>query len=103
MADGLSGIGAAPFNVQSDIHQQTQSRERIETHLSEQRVEKEHRANHSHLEALAKQIWIYRKVMIGLVARQQRIGRKGTNLKHRGVTWLIPLKRFSNIGLCRVL
>jgi hypothetical protein len=55
MADGLSGIGAAPFNVQSDIHQQTQSRERIETHLSEQRVEKEHRANHSHLEALAKQ------------------------------------------------
>ena len=40
MADGLSGIGAAPFNVQSDIHQQTQSRERIETHLSEQRVDR---------------------------------------------------------------
>lgn len=55
MSDGLSGIGNAPFNVASDIHQQTQSRERIEAHLAEQRVEKEHRANHSHLEALAKQ------------------------------------------------
>lgn len=52
MADGLSGIGSAPFNVGSDIHQQTQSRERIEAHLAEQRVEKEHRVNHSHLEAL---------------------------------------------------
>ena len=55
MADGISGIGSAPFNVGSEIHQQTQARERIETHLAEQRVEKEHRANHSHLEALAKQ------------------------------------------------
>jgi hypothetical protein len=55
MADGVSGIGSAPFNVQSDIHQQTQSRERIETHLAQQLAEKEHRANHSHLEALAKQ------------------------------------------------
>ena len=55
MSDGLSGIGSAPFNVQSDIHQQTRARERIETHLAEQRVEKEHRANHSHLDALTKQ------------------------------------------------
>lgn len=55
MADGLSSIGNAPFNIASDIHQQTQSRERIEAHLAEQRVEKEHRANHNHLEALAKQ------------------------------------------------
>ena len=55
MAEGLSGIGNAQFNVGSDIHHQTQSRERIEAHLAEQRVEKEHRANHSHLEALAKQ------------------------------------------------
>jgi hypothetical protein len=55
MADGLSGIGNAQFNVGSDIHQQTQSRERIEAHLKEQMVEKKHRANHSHLEALAKQ------------------------------------------------
>ena len=55
MSDGVSGVGSAPFNVGSDIHQQTRARERIETHLVEQRVEKEHRANHSHLEALAKQ------------------------------------------------
>jgi len=55
VADGLSGIGNAPFNVGSDIHQQTQSRERIEAHLAEQRVTKEHRANHTHLEALREQ------------------------------------------------
>ena len=36
MSDGVSGIGSAPFNVQSDIHQQTQTRERIEMHLAEQ-------------------------------------------------------------------
>ena len=52
MADGVSGIGSAPFNVGSHIHQQTQARERIEAHLVEQRVAKEHRANHTHLEAL---------------------------------------------------
>jgi hypothetical protein len=40
MSDGVSGIGSAPFNVGSDIHQQTQSRERIENHLKEQMVEK---------------------------------------------------------------
>jgi len=55
MADGVSGIGSAPFNVQSDIHQQTQTRERIEAHLVEQKVTKEHRANHTHLEALREQ------------------------------------------------
>jgi hypothetical protein len=55
MSDGVSGIGSAPFNVQSDIHQQTQSRERIEAHLAEQRVAKEHRANHMHLESLREQ------------------------------------------------
>ncbi len=55
MADGVSGIGSAPFNVQSDIHQQSQSRERIEAHLTEQRVAKEHRANHAHLDALREQ------------------------------------------------
>ena len=55
MADGLTGIGNMPFDVGSDIHAQTRARERIETHLVEQRVEKEHRSNHSHLEALAKQ------------------------------------------------
>ena len=55
MADGVSGIGSAPFNVGSQIHEQTRAREAIETHLAEQRVEKEHRANHRHLEALEKQ------------------------------------------------
>ena len=55
MSDGVSGIGSAPFNVGSDIHEQTRARERIETHLAEQRVEKAHRSNHSHLEALEKQ------------------------------------------------
>jgi hypothetical protein len=55
MADGVSGIGSAPFNVASDIHQQTQTRQRIETHLVEQRVAKEHRENHTHLEALKEQ------------------------------------------------
>ena len=55
MADGVSGIGSAPFNVSSDIHQQTQTRGRIEAHLVEQRVAKEHRANHTHLEALREQ------------------------------------------------
>ena len=56
MADGVRGVSQnMPFNVGSDIHAQTRARERIETHLVEQRVEKAHRANHSHLEALAKQ------------------------------------------------
>ncbi len=69
MADGVSGVGNAPFNVQSDIHQQTQSRERIETHLAEQMVEKEHRANHSHLEGLQKQ-------RLDLQESYDRFGRK---------------------------
>jgi hypothetical protein len=77
MADGLSGIGSAPFNVQSDIHQQTRSRERIETHLVEQRVEKEHRANHSHLEALAKQ-------RFDLNETYDRFGRKTTADRPQG-------------------
>ena len=55
MADGLTGVGNMPFNVSSDIHAQTRARERIETHLVEQRVAKEHRANHTHLEALREQ------------------------------------------------
>ena len=56
MADGTQGISSnMPFNVGSDIHAQTRTRERIETHLVEQRVEKAHRANHRHLEALQKQ------------------------------------------------
>ena len=69
MADGLTGVGNMPFNVGSDIHAQTRARERIETHLAEQRVEKEHRANHSHLEALAKQ-------RLDLQESYDRFGRK---------------------------
>ena len=55
MSDGVSGRGSASFNVSSDIHQQSQTRARIEAHLTEQRVAKEHRANHTHLEALREQ------------------------------------------------
>ena len=77
MADGVSGIGSAPFNVQSDIHQQTRARERIETHLVEQRVEKEHRANHSRLEALAKQ-------RFDLQDSYDRFGRKTTADRPQG-------------------
>jgi len=69
MSDGVSGVGNAPFNVGSDIHVQTRSRERIETHLAEQRVEKEHRANHSHLEGLQKQ-------RLDLQESYDRFGRK---------------------------
>ena len=69
MADGVSGVGNAPFNVGSDIHAQTRARERIETHLAEQRVEKEHRANHSHLEGLQKQ-------RLDLQESYDRFGRK---------------------------
>ena len=69
MADGVSGVGNAPFNVGSDIHAQTRARERIETHLVEQRVEKEHRSNHTHLESLQKQ-------RLDLQESYDRFGRK---------------------------
>ena len=70
MADGIQGASQhMPFNVGSDIHEQTRTRERIETHLVEQRVEKEHRANHSHLEALTKQ-------RLDLQESYDRFGRK---------------------------
>ena len=76
MSDGVSGIGSAPFNVGSDIHEQTRARERIETHLAEQRVEKAHRANHSHLEALAKQRFDLQESYDRFGARLTRIGRR---------------------------
>ena len=70
MADGIQGASQhMPFNVGSDIHEQTRTRERIETHLVEQRVEKEHRASHSHLEALVKQ-------RLDLQESYDRFGRK---------------------------
>jgi hypothetical protein len=77
MSDGVSGIGSAPFNVGSDIHEQTRARERIETHLAEQHVEKAHRANHSHLEALAKQ-------RFDLQESYDRFGRKTTADRPQG-------------------
>ncbi len=55
MADGLQGAGPIQFDVASKIHLQLRNREAIENHLTEQRVEKEHRHNHLHLEALQKQ------------------------------------------------
>ena len=70
MADGTQGISNnMPFNVGSDIHAQTRARERIEAHLVEQRVEKSHRANHAHLEALQKQ-------RLDLMESYDRFGRK---------------------------
>ena len=69
MADGLSGIGSMPFNIGSHIHEQTRARQAIETHFAEQRVEKEHRANHTHLEALIKQ-------RLDLQESYDRFGRK---------------------------
>lgn len=52
MADGLSGVGSAPFNVQSNVHQQTESRQRIEKYFEEQQVQKEHRRTHMREETL---------------------------------------------------
>ena len=69
MSDGVSGVGSAPFNVGSHIHEQTRAREAIETHLTEQRVEKEHRANHRHLEGLVQQ-------RLDLQESYDRFGRK---------------------------
>ncbi len=77
MADGLTGVSNMPFNVGSDIHVQTRARERIETHLVEQRVEKAHRANHSHLEALQKQ-------RLDLQQSYDRFGRKTTADRPQG-------------------
>lgn len=77
MADGLTGASNMPFNVGSDIHAQTRARERIETHLVEQRVEKAHRANHSHLEALQKQ-------RLDLQQSYDRFGRKTTADRPQG-------------------
>jgi hypothetical protein len=77
MADGLSGIGSMPFNIGSYIHEQTRARQAIETHFAEQRVEKEHRANHSHLEALAKQT-------LDLQQSYDRFGRKTTADRPQG-------------------
>ena len=77
MADGLSGIGSMPFNIGSHIHEQTRARQAIETHFAEERVEKEHRVNHRHLEALAKQT-------LDLQQSYDRFGRKTTADRPQG-------------------
>jgi hypothetical protein len=77
VADGLTGVSNMPFNVGSDIHAQTRARERIETHLVEQRVEKAHRANHRHLEGLEKQ-------RLDLQQSYDRFGRKTTADRPQG-------------------
>ena len=77
MSDGVSGVGSAPFNVGSHIHEQIRAREAIETHLAEQRVEKEHRANHRHLEGLAEQ-------RLDLQQSYDRFGRKTTADRPQG-------------------
>jgi hypothetical protein len=77
MSDGVSGVGSAPFNVGSHIHEQTRAREAIETHLAEQRVEKEHRANHRHLESLVQQ-------RLDLQQSYDRFGRKTTADRPQG-------------------
>jgi hypothetical protein len=74
MADGVSGIGSAPFNVGSDIHQQTQTRERIEAHLVEQRVAKSIGPTTRIWRRSGSRSWIWARVMIGLGPRLQRIG-----------------------------
>lgn len=55
MADGIQGAGQMPFDISSNIHQQSRHREAIENHLTEQRVEKQHRQNHRHLDAIREQ------------------------------------------------
>lgn len=77
MSDGVSGIGSMPFNIGSHIHEQTRAREAIETHLTEQRVEKAHRSNHKHLEELAKQT-------LDLQQSYDRFGRKTTADRPQG-------------------
>lgn len=46
MAEGISKISAFQAYLNSDIHQQTRTRERIESHFEKQTIEKEHRQIH---------------------------------------------------------
>ena len=71
MSDGVSGIGSAPFNVQSDIHQQTQARKRIEKHFEEQQVSKEHRRTHVREEALRTELTYNRTGKLQQAQREQ--------------------------------
>lgn len=71
MSDGVSGVGSAPFNVQSDIHQQTQARERIEKHFEEQQVSKEHRRAHVREETLRTELTYNRAGKLQQAQREQ--------------------------------
>ena len=79
MADGLQGVGSMPFNIASDIHHQSRVRESINNHLVEQRVEKEHRANHKHLESLREQ-------RLDLAKGYDRFGAETYSLKSESTT-----------------
>ena len=76
MSDGLSGVGAAPFSIQSDIHQQTESRQRIEKHFEEQQVQKEHRRAHTREEALRAEV---------AELTYNRVGKLQQSLKDQGL------------------
>ena len=72
MSDGLSGVGSAPFNVQSDIHQQTESRQRIEKYFEEQQVQKEHRRTHVREETLRTEAAELTYNRVGKLQQSQR-------------------------------
>mgnify|MGYP000041008669 FL=1 len=72
MADGLSGVGPAPFSIQSDIHQQTESRQRIEKYFEEQQVQKEHRRTHVREETLRTEAAELTYNRVGKLQQSQR-------------------------------
>ena len=72
MADGVSGVGSAPFNVQSDIHQQTESRQRIEKYFEGQQVQKEHRRTHAREETLRTEAAELTYNRVGKLQQSQR-------------------------------
>lgn len=72
MADGVSGVGSAPFNIQSDIHQQTESRQRIEKYFEGQQVQKEHRLTHVREETLRTEAAELTYNRVGKLQQSQR-------------------------------
>ena len=72
MSDGVSGVGSAPFNIQSDIHQQTESRQRIEKYFEGQQVQKEHRRTHVREETLRTEAAELTYNRVGKLQQSQR-------------------------------
>ena len=72
MSDGVSGVGSAPFNIQSDIHQQTESRQRIEKYFEGQQVQKEHRRTHAREETLRTEAAELTYNRVGKLQQSQR-------------------------------